>query len=106
MKSDKDPKSGEVPLIWKVHTPWLLEEIGNCCRDATVLVFPLRMLQSMLRGLAEYAADKDDPELNIHMLRLGLYGVPAAELDSAILGELDRLGKGREEWLTRLSKGA
>lgn len=106
MKSDKDDKIGEMPLIWKVNTPGLLAEIGNCCRDATALKIPLNMFQSMIRALAEYAAGKDDPELNIHMLRLGLYEMSKNKIDEAILGELDRLGKGREEWLTRLSKGA
>ena len=106
MKSDEDAKGGEMPLIWKVNTPGLLSEIGNCCRDATALRLPLNMFQSMLRALAEYAVRKDDPELNIHMLRLGLYEMPAAKIDEAIVGELGRIKKGRKEWLTRLSRGA
>ena len=65
----------------------------------------LNMFQSMLKALAEYAVRKDDPELNIHMLRLGLYEMPATKIDEAIVGELSKIKRGKKEWLTRLSRG-
>ena len=84
-------ENGVPPLIWKINTPGLISEIGNCCRDATALKTPLQFLQRMLSSLAEYAANKDDPELNIHMLRLGMYDVPPDELDDAILKQIRKL---------------
>ena len=98
MSKKKDP-----PLIWKLNTPGLIKEIGDCCTEAGALIFPLKMLQRMLKGLAEYAANNNDPELNIHMLRLGLYDVPKPKVDEAILGEVEKLKEGKEKWLTRLS---
>lgn len=96
----------EPQLIWKLNTPQLICEVGDCCRDAGALLVPLRMLQRMLKALAEYAAERNDPELNIHILRLGLYDVPAREIDDTILDQANKLPKERREgWLTRL-KGA
>lgn len=95
----------EPPLIWKLNTPQLIQEVGDCCRDAGALLVPLKVLQRMLKALAEYAAEKNDPELNIHMLRLGLYDVPPREVDDAILDQVNKLKKGKEQWLMRL-KGA
>lgn len=97
----KQKDSGE-PLIWKLNTPQLICEIGDCCRDAGALLVPLKILQRMLTALAEYAAEKNDPELNIHMLRLGLYDVPHLKVDEAILDQVDKLKEGKEKWLTIL----
>lgn len=90
------------PLIWKLNTPALIKEIGDCCKDASALIFPLRMLLSMLNSVAEYAVKKNDPELNMLMLRMGLYDVPPMKVDDAILGELEKIKEGKEEWLTKL----
>lgn len=95
----------ESPLIWKLNTPQLICEVGDCCRDAGALLVPLKVLQRMLKALAEYAAEKNDPELNIHMLRLGLYDVHPRAVDDAILNQIDKLKEGKEKWLIRL-KGA
>lgn len=89
-------------LIWKLNSPGLIEEVGNCCTEAGALLVPLTMLQRMLKALAEYAAEKNDPELNIHMLRMGLYDVPARIIDKTILGEVEKLKEGKELWLKRL----
>jgi len=93
------------PLIWKLNAPGLLKEIADCCRDAAYMSFPLNVFLRMLKSVAEYAVEKNDPELNVMMLRLGLYDVPAREVDDAILGELEKLKEGKEKWLERL-KGA
>lgn len=95
----------EPPLIWKLNTPQLICEVGDCCRDAGALLVPLKVLQRMLAALAEYAAEKNDPELNVHMLRLGLYNVPPLKVDEAIIEQINKLKKGKEQWLIRL-KGA
>ena len=102
-----NPKSKpeQVPIIWKLNAPGLLEEIAQNCRDAAYMSFPLNVFRKFLRSIAEYAVKKDDPELNILMLRMGLYDVPKQETDEAILGELEKLNLTEEEkkqWVTKL----
>jgi hypothetical protein len=101
----KNKLVNEHPLIWKLNTPQLICEVGDCCRDAGALLVPLKVLQRMLKALAEYAAKKNDPELNIHMLRLGLYDVHPFDVDDAIIKQVNKLKKGKEQWMIRL-KGA
>ena len=66
--------SKEVKMLnWRCHTPRLMEEIlinPGCA----ILVQPLRILLSILGEVAQRAIELDDPELNLLMLRLTLYG--------------------------------
>jgi len=104
MESLKE-KPAQEHLIWKLNAPGLLEEIAQNCRDAAYMSFPLNVFRKFLKSIAEYAVKKDDPELNILMLRMGLYDVPKLETDEAILGELEKLNLTEEEkqqWMTRL----
>lgn len=57
---------------WKVHTSSLLQEILNN-PGTEILTQPLRIFGHLLAAVAERAAEIDDPELNILMLRLTLY---------------------------------
>lgn len=95
-------------LIWKLNVPGLIEEIGKNCKEADALRIPLNVFLRFLKSIAEYAIRKDDPELNIYMLRMGLYDVPKLEIDKAILGELEIMNlteEEKEQWIQRL-KGA
>ena len=98
-------KPAQGALIWKLNAPGLLEEIAQNCRDAAYMSFPLNVFRKFLKSIAEYAVKKNDPELNILMLRMGLYDVPKLETDEAILGELEKLNlteEEKEQWMQKL----
>ncbi len=57
---------------WKVHTPSLLTEVLNN-KGAAILAQPINIFANLLAKVAERAAQIDDPELNILMMRLTLY---------------------------------
>lgn len=75
-------------LEFRVHTPNLLKEIcDNAIAHAGhmgVLYVPLNTFQSLIRRVAQRATELNDPELNILMLKLALYEVPANEIMEAI----------------------
>ncbi len=57
---------------WRCHTSNLLREILSN-PSAAVLAQPLRIFGNLLADVATRAAEINDPELNILMLRLTLY---------------------------------
>jgi hypothetical protein len=72
MMAQAATKPGHVRLEWKVHTASLLSEVLNN-KGAAILAQPLNIFGRLLAQVAERAAELDDPELNILMLRLTLY---------------------------------
>jgi hypothetical protein len=70
--------------MWKIQLPDLLKEMVEGNPTAWVLRIPVLILRQMLGQLAERAIAIDDPELNILMLRLGLYEVHPLEVDKVI----------------------
>ena len=95
-KSPSHSSSSAINLDWKCNTPGLIEEVANCCTDATALITPLRILQRMLQELAAIAIRIDDPELNVMMLRLSLYDVPHLKIDAAIKQQRKRMKERRK----------
>lgn len=95
-KSRGGSPASDINLEWKCNTPGLIEEIANCCTDATALITPLRILQHMLEELAAVAIRIDDPELNVMMLRLSLYDVPHMKIDAAIKRQRKRIKERRK----------
>lgn len=59
---------------WKVHAPSLLEEIVKGSGQG-IYKIPINMLLRLLCGVAERAAEINDPELNALMCKLSLYAV-------------------------------
>lgn len=59
-------------MYWKVNTPGLLREVTNN-PGSGILRHPVAILAGLLGQVAQRAAEIDDPQLNILMLRLALY---------------------------------
>lgn len=60
------------------HLPNLLKEMAQ--NDAcSIMRIPVNLTLKILKELAEYAIEKDDPQLHVYMLRLGLYAGSAAD---------------------------
>ena len=76
---------------WKVNTPQLLAEIVQCNPSAAIFAIPFHILKSILAELAAYGAKKNDPELNVLLLRLALYDVPPLKVQDAIDRERARM---------------
>lgn len=71
---------------FRVDTVGLLSEIAAAAMDRKmgVLKIPLNQFVYLLSKLGERATELNDPELNVWMLSLGLYEVPASEIPKAI----------------------
>lgn len=80
---------------WKVYTPQLFREILTN-KECSVLAIPLRIMSGILVELADYAIRKDDPELNVLMLRLSLFDVPPRKIQEAIDAERKRMAAQRK----------
>ena len=78
-------------MMWKVQTGQLLKEIVENNPSAWILRTPVLIFRRMLVSVAERAIAIDDPELNILMLRLGLYEVHPLEVEAAITIQKARL---------------
>ena len=61
-------------LEWRVHTPNLLQEIGNN-PQCVILVKPLQILGILLSDVGERAAELNDDKLNKLMIQLGIYSI-------------------------------
>jgi hypothetical protein len=78
------------------------EEIARVIREmidgnpsAGPLVTAVRLTLPILADLAQRAIEIDDPRLNILMLRLALYEMPAEERQAAIEMQAARIGEVR-----------
>lgn len=61
-------------LVWRCHTPGLLQEILNN-PGTGILKRPLQIFAGMLEEVATRAAELNDPKLNALMCRLTLYAI-------------------------------
>lgn len=83
-------------LEWKCHTPNLLREVLNN-HGTEALARPLEIFGHLLHRVAQRATELNDPEMNILMLRLTLYGAADPEIHStkeivaAFASQADRL---------------
>ena len=65
-------------MRFDAHLPNLLKEMAQ--NDAcSIMRIPVNLTLKILKELAEYAIELDDPQLHVFMLRLGLYEVRASE---------------------------
>ena len=65
-------------LQWKVATIQLFEEIINgigAHGEGQAVKIPLNITLQLLRQVAQRATELNDPQLNVLMLRLGLYDI-------------------------------
>lgn len=71
---------------FRVDTVSLLNEIVDNAmpKSMGILKIPLNVFKNLLAKVAERAIEINDPELNILMLSLNLYEVPAKEIPAAI----------------------
>lgn len=60
--------------VWRIHTKGLLEEILKN-PGTEILNKPLLIFDSLLRSVAERAAELNDDRLNALMCRLALYAI-------------------------------
>lgn len=65
--------SNELKLVWKVHVPNLLQEIGNSNPNMWIMAAPLNILSHILQEVGQRCAKIDDPKLNALMCRLSIY---------------------------------
>lgn len=86
-----------IPIIGKeedvegcVAAPVLLQEIIRGCSEKEPLKKPVMTMLQIFASLAQYAVKKNDPELNIIALRLGLFPMPKDELEKTLDYELKR----------------
>lgn len=78
-------------MKWKIDTPALIKETIAGNPTAWILRTPYLIFRRLLGSVAERAIAIDDPELNILMLRLGLYDVPHDQIDYACEQQKRRL---------------
>lgn len=58
---------------------------------------PASTILQIFAEMAQYAAKKDDPALNVLCLRLGLFKMPPDKLKEALEGEMERVRKGKAQ---------
>lgn len=80
-------------MQWKVETVNLIKEAVEKNPTAWTLRIPFMIFKNLLGQVAERAIQINDPELNILMLRLGLYEVHPQQVDDAIDRQKERLVK-------------
>ena len=78
------------PLKWRCHLPNLFDEIINGHPSPGPLIGSVNITKQILVELAERAAEIDDPQLNILMLRLSMYDVPPKKITDAINKQMNR----------------
>lgn len=74
-----------------VNTPVLLHEVARCLSED--IKQPVMTVMHILAELAHYAADKDDPILNVIALRLGLFPMPQDKLKKALASEMEKVNQ-------------
>ena len=75
-----------------VSAPLFMSELMRCLSEDVKK--PAATILQIFAEMAQYAAKKDDPELNVLCLRLGLFKVPQDKLGAALEGEVKRVRKG------------
>lgn len=84
-----DPEDYE----FRVDTAALLNEIANCAMPRTmgILKIPINVFRELLVRVSQRSIELNDPELNILMLKLGLYEGNPAEIIEAIKQQRERI---------------
>jgi hypothetical protein len=91
-KTMQPPVTNNLSDEWKVHTPNFLQEILKN-NSTGILYRPMQIFASLLQQVAQRALEIDDPELNLLMCRLTLYGtadMDSPDYDKALVDELKR----------------
>lgn len=84
---------GKEELTFNVSTVDLLNEVVNCALPPNmgVLKIPLNIFKNLLCQVAERAIEIDDPQLNVLMLKLGLYEVSPRDIPRTIETQQERM---------------
>lgn len=80
-------------LQWRSHLPDLMKEMLEGNPSGSALVMPVNITMGIIASVAKRAAELDDPELNVLMLRLALYDVPVTGITEAIEAQEARLNE-------------
>jgi hypothetical protein len=80
-----------IPIIGKeedvegcVSAPVLLQEVLRSCSESEPLKKPIVTMLQIFAEFAQYASERNEPELNIIALRLGLFPMPQDKLRKAL----------------------
>jgi len=92
MRVKEQETSASKKEVFDVHLPNLLNEVLSN-QSAAILKIPIAITKDILALVAKRAIELDDPELNVLMLRLALYDVPASKRLEAINSQLKRMEK-------------
>lgn len=87
--------SKEQDLPGCVSAPLFLSELMRCLSEDVKK--PAADMLQIFAEMAQYAAKKDDPALNMLCLRLGLFKMPPDKLKAALEGEMERVRKGKAQ---------
>lgn len=83
--------SKEQDLPGCVNAPVFLQEVIRCSSEDVAK--PASTILMIFAEMAQFAARKDNPELNLLMLRLGLFKMPPDQLKTALEAEMERAKK-------------
>ena len=81
--------SKEQDLPGCVSAPLFLSELMRCLSEDVKK--PATDMLQIFAEMAQYAAKKDDPRLNVLCLRLGLFKMPPDKLKEALEAEMERI---------------
>ena len=81
--------SKEQDLPGCVSAPLFLSELMRCLSEDVKK--PAADMLQIFAEMAQYAAKKDDPRLNVLCLRLGLFKMPPDKLKEALEAEMERI---------------
>jgi hypothetical protein len=81
--------SKEQDLPGCVSAPLFLSELMRCLSEDVKK--PAADMLQIFAEMAQYAAKKDDPRLNVLCLRLGLFKMPPDKLKEALEAEIERI---------------
>jgi len=89
-----------ISIGFRVDTMGLLTEVVDCAmpKNMGILKIPLNIFKNILEEVAQRATELNDPQLNILMLKLALYEVPAREIREAIEKQMELKDKQEKEY--------
>lgn len=87
--------SKEQDLPGCVSAPLFLSELMRCLSEDVKK--PAADMLQIFAEMAQYAAKKDDPRLNVLCLRLGLFKMPPDKLKEALEAEMERIRHPRDK---------
>lgn len=78
-----------------VSAPLFMSELMRCLSEDVKK--PAATMLQIFAEMAQYAAKKDDPALNVLCLRLGLFKMPPDKLKGALGAEMERIRHPRDK---------